>query len=63
MVIPPSGRQRSVVRLLIDVDTGTDDAGALVPAATHPALSLVAFTAVDGDRYRFGIRLWLAGDG
>jgi purine nucleosidase len=37
------------MRLILDVDTGTDDAGALLAAATHPALELVAAGATWGN--------------
>jgi purine nucleosidase len=37
------------MRVLLDVDTGTDDAGALWAAATHPDLELVAVTATWGN--------------
>ena len=34
------------VRLILDVDTGTDDAVAIMLAALHPDLDLVAVTTV-----------------
>lgn len=37
------------MRVVLDVDTGTDDAGALLAAATHPALELVAVSATWGN--------------
>lgn len=37
------------MRLVLDVDTGTDDAGALLAAATHPAFELVAASATWGN--------------
>ena len=36
-------------KLILDVDTGTDDAVALMLAALHPALELVAATTVNGN--------------
>ncbi|HMM29703.1 MAG TPA: nucleoside hydrolase [Aggregatilineaceae bacterium] len=36
-------------KVLLDVDTGTDDAVALMCAALHPALELVAATTVNGN--------------
>ena len=36
-------------RLILDVDTGTDDAVALMLAALHPDLELVAATTVNGN--------------
>ncbi len=36
-------------KLILDVDTGTDDAVALMLAALHPALDLVAATTVNGN--------------
>jgi inosine-uridine nucleoside N-ribohydrolase len=36
-------------RLVLDVDTGTDDAVAIFAAATHPELELLAVTAVNGN--------------
>jgi len=36
-------------KLILDVDTGTDDAIALMLAALHPALELVAATTVNGN--------------
>ena len=36
-------------KLILDVDTGTDDAVALMLAALHPALDLVGATAVNGN--------------
>jgi purine nucleosidase len=41
--------RQPVVRVILDVDTGTDDAGALLLAATHPDLELVATTATWGN--------------
>ena len=38
-----------VTKLILDVDTGTDDAVALMLAALHPALDLVAATTVNGN--------------
>lgn len=37
-------------KLILDVDTGTDDAVAIMLAALHPALELVACTTVNGNR-------------
>src|SRR5579871_2382582 len=37
-------------KLILDVDTGTDDAVAIMLAALHPALDLVACTTVNGNR-------------
>lgn len=45
MTSPPSPRRRVV----LDVDTGVDDACALLLAAGHPALDLVAVTCVGGN--------------
>lgn len=42
----PGGPRR---KLILDVDTGTDDAVALMCAALHPALELVAATTVNGN--------------
>ena len=36
-------------KLILDVDTGTDDAVALMLAALHPDLELVAATTVNGN--------------
>lgn len=36
-------------KLILDVDTGTDDAVAIMLAALHPALELVAVTTVNGN--------------
>ena len=36
-------------KLILDVDTGTDDAVALLLAAQHPDLELVAATTVNGN--------------
>ena len=36
-------------KLILDVDTGTDDAVALMLAALHPALDLVGATTVNGN--------------
>ena len=36
-------------RLVLDVDTGTDDAVALMLASVHPALDLIAVTTVSGN--------------
>ena len=36
-------------KLILDVDTGTDDAVALMLAALHPGLELVAATTVSGN--------------
>ena len=36
-------------KLILDVDTGTDDAVAIMLAALHPALDLVACTVVNGN--------------
>ncbi|RUZ77869.1 nucleoside hydrolase [Mesorhizobium sp. M7A.F.Ca.US.006.01.1.1] len=38
-----------VQKLILDVDTGTDDAVAIMLAALHPALDLVAVTTVNGN--------------
>lgn len=37
-------------KLILDVDTGTDDAVAIMCAALHPGLELVACTTVNGNR-------------
>ena len=37
-------------KLILDVDTGTDDAVAIMLAALHPGLDLVACTTVNGNR-------------
>lgn len=37
-------------KLILDVDTGTDDAVAIMLAALHPALDLIACTTVNGNR-------------
>lgn len=37
------------VKVLLDVDTGTDDAVAIMLAAVHPALELTAITTVNGN--------------
>ena len=39
------------MKLILDVDTGTDDAVAIMFAALHPDLELVACTAVNGNTY------------
>ncbi len=39
----------SKINLILDVDTGTDDAVAIMLAALHPALNLVACTTVNGN--------------
>ena len=36
-------------KLILDVDTGTDDAVALMLAALHPELELLAATTVNGN--------------
>ena len=36
-------------KLILDVDTGTDDAVALMLAALHPDLELIAATTVNGN--------------
>jgi len=36
-------------KLILDVDTGTDDAIAIMLAALHPALELVGCTTVNGN--------------
>ena len=36
-------------KLILDVDTGTDDAVAIMCAALHPDLDLVACTTVNGN--------------
>jgi len=38
------------LKLILDVDTGTDDAVAIMLAALHPSLELVACTTVNGNR-------------
>ncbi len=45
MAPPPTRR-----KLILDVDTGTDDAVAIMLAALHPDLELVACTTVNGNR-------------
>jgi purine nucleosidase len=46
MVVP---RGAGAVDVILDVDTGTDDAGALLLAATHPAHQLIAVSASWGN--------------
>ena len=41
--------RRTRRKLILDVDTGTDDAVAIMLAALHPALDLVACTTVNGN--------------
>jgi inosine-uridine nucleoside N-ribohydrolase len=36
-------------KLILDVDTGTDDAVAIMLAALHPALELIGVTTVNGN--------------
>ena len=36
-------------RLILDCDTGSDDAVAIMAAATHPELELIAVTTVNGN--------------
>jgi len=38
-----------MTRLIIDCDTGTDDAVAIIAAVTHPDLDLIAITTVNGN--------------
>jgi inosine-uridine nucleoside N-ribohydrolase len=45
----PAPVDQPPVKLILDVDTGTDDAVALMLAALHPALDLVGATAVNGN--------------
>jgi inosine-uridine nucleoside N-ribohydrolase len=47
--------------VLLDVDTGTDAAGALVLAVTCPTFGLVGAAATWGNRYRAGAGRWLVG--
>jgi purine nucleosidase/ribosylpyrimidine nucleosidase len=42
-------RYARVVKVILDVDTGTDDAVAIMFAALHPDLELVAVTTVNGN--------------
>jgi inosine-uridine nucleoside N-ribohydrolase len=44
-----SNRNPTPRKLILDVDTGTDDAVAVMLAALHPALDLVACTTVNGN--------------
>ena len=44
-----SSQAASRRKLILDVDTGTDDAVAIMLAALHPALDLVACTTVNGN--------------
>ena len=37
------------IRLIIDCDTGSDDAVAIMAAATHPELELIGVTTVNGN--------------
>jgi inosine-uridine nucleoside N-ribohydrolase len=46
---PSSSQGQGLVKLILDVDTGTDDAVALMLAALHPALDLVGATTVNGN--------------
>ena len=48
MSADPEAQKRH--KLILDVDTGTDDAVAIMLAALHPALELVACTTVNGNR-------------
>ena len=41
-------------KLILDVDTGTDDAVAVMLAALHPELELVACTTVNGTKSSCG---------
>lgn len=49
--LPADSSERTTVttRLILDCDTGTDDAIAILAAATHPELELVAVTTVNGN--------------
>jgi Inosine-uridine preferring nucleoside hydrolase len=44
-----SSQAASRRKLILDVDTGTDDAVAIMLAALHPALDLIACTTVNGN--------------
>ena len=44
-----TGGKMTRKKLILDVDTGTDDAVAIMFAALHPALELVACTTVNGN--------------
>ena len=46
---PRRGYAPRVLRLILDVDTGIDDAFALLLAARHPDVELVGVTCVDGN--------------
>ena len=37
------------IRLILDCDTGSDDAVAIMAAASHPSLELLAVTTVNGN--------------
>ncbi len=50
--VPPGTRRKGASvrrKLILDVDTGTDDAVAVMLAALHPALELLACTTVNGN--------------
>lgn len=44
----PDG-ERTPLRVVLDVDTGTDDAVAIMLALRHPAIELIGITAVNGN--------------
>jgi inosine-uridine nucleoside N-ribohydrolase len=48
-VTAPIPARQAPAKLILDVDTGTDDAVALMLAALHPDLDLVGATAVNGN--------------
>ncbi|GMA24785.1 hypothetical protein GCM10025864_25440 [Luteimicrobium album] len=47
--MPPTDASAPPVRLVLDCDTGTDDAVAIMAAVGHPGLDLLAVTTVNGN--------------